>query len=97
MIISKKVIPRRTMLRGLGAALALPLLDAMVPALANASETAIGRTRRLGIVYVHNGMRMEHWTPTTTGSDFELPSILQPLQPFHNQLNILTGLPGVDG
>ena len=97
MIISKKVIPRRTMLRGLGAALALPLLDSMVPALASASEMAIGRTRRLGIVYVPNGMRMDHWTPATTGSDFELPSILQPLQPFHSQLNILTGLRGVDG
>ncbi len=97
MIISKKVIPRRTMLRGLGAALALPLLDSMVPALASASETAIGQTRRLGIVYVPNGMRMDHWTPATTGSDFKLPSILQPLQPFHSQLNILTGLRGVDG
>ena len=97
MIISKKVIPRRTMLRGLGAALALPLLDSMVPALASASETAIGQTRRLGIVYVPNGMRMDHWTPATPGSDFKLPSILQPLQPFHSQLNILTGLRGVDG
>ena len=97
MIISKKVIPRRTMLRGLGAALALPLLDSMVPALASASETAIGQTRRLVIVYVPNGMRMDHWTPATTGSDFKLPSILQPQQPFHSQLNILTGLRGVDG
>ena len=96
MIISKKVVPRRTMLRGLGAALALPLLDSMVPALANASEMAIGRTRRLGIVYVPNGMRMDHWTPANTGNDFELPSILQPLQPFYSQLNILTGLRGVD-
>jgi len=81
------------MLRGLGAALALPLLDSMVPALAAPLTPA----RRLGIVYVPNGMRMDHWTPSTTGSGFELPSILQPLEPFRDQLKILSGLRGVDG
>jgi hypothetical protein len=93
MIISKKAIPRRTMLRGLGAALALPLLDSMVPALAAAPKPV----RRLGIVYVPNGMRMDHWTPGTAGSGFEMPSILQPLEPYREQLKILSGLVGVDG
>ena len=97
MIITKQAIPRRTMLRGLGAALALPLLDAMVPALAATSKTAAHPVRRLGVVYVPNGMRMDHWTPPTVGSGFELPSILQPLAPFRDQLNVLSGLHGVDG
>jgi hypothetical protein len=96
-IITKKAIPRRTMLRGLGAALALPLFDAMIPALAAAGNPASKQARRLAIVYVPNGMRMDHWTPTTAGTDFELPSILQPLEPFRKQLNVLTGLRGVDG
>ena len=97
MIITKKAIPRRTMLRGLGAALALPLLDSMVPALAAAGDVSGKQVRRLGIVYVPNGMRMDHWTPGTVGSGFKLPSILQPLEPFRDQLNILSGLQGVDG
>ena len=97
MIITKKALPRRTILRGLGAALALPLIDAMVPALAAPSDAIYKQARRLGVVYVPNGMRMDHWTPATEGIDFELPSILQPLEPFRNQLNVLTGLRGVDG
>jgi hypothetical protein len=94
MIITKKAIPRRTMLRGIGAAVALPMLDAMVPALARAAPKSI---RRLGIVYVPNGMRMDHWTPSTVGSGFKLPSILEPMEPFRDKLQILTGLRGVDG
>jgi hypothetical protein len=94
MIITRKAIPRRTVLRGLGAAVALPLFDAMLPALAN---TTMQQARRLGVVYVPNGMRMDHWTPSTVGTGFELPSILQPLEPFRDQLNILSGLNGVDG
>jgi len=94
MIITKKAIPRRTMLRGIGAAVALPMLDAMVPALARTAPKSI---RRLGIVYVPNGMRMDHWTPSTVGSGFKLPSILEPMEPFRDKLQILTGLRGVDG
>lgn len=93
MIITKKALPRRTLLRGLGAALALPLLDGMVPALATAPKPS----RRLGIVYVPNGMRMDHWTPGTVGTGFKLPSILQPLEPFRNDFQVLSGLQGVDG
>ena len=93
MIIMKKAIPRRTILHGLGAALALPLLDAMVPALANSPAP----NQRLGIVYVPNGMRMDHWTPGTVGTGFEFPSILKPMEPYRDKLRVLTGLNGVDG
>ena len=96
MIITKKAIPRRTMLRGLGATLALPLLDGMVPALTALSETAAAPVRRLGVVYVPNGMMMDHWTPSTVGSGFDFPGILQPLEPFRNQIQILSGMHGVD-
>lgn len=94
MIITKKAIPRRAMLRGFGAALALPMLDAMIPAMAN---TAPKPMKRLGIVYVPNGMRMDHWTPSTVGDGFEFPSILKPMEPFREQLQIISGLHGVDG
>ena len=94
MIITKKAIPRRAMLRGFGAALALPMLDAMIPAMANTAPKPI---KRLGIVYVPNGMRMDHWTPTTVGDGFEFPSILKPMEPFREQLQIISGLHGVDG
>ena len=94
MIITKKAIPRRAMLRGLGAAVALPMLDAMVPALARSAPKSISR---LGIVYVPNGMRMDHWTPSTVGSGFKFPSILKPMEPFRGKLQILSGLQGVDG
>ena len=65
----------------------------MVPALANAPAP----TKRLGIVYVPNGMRMDHWTPTTVGSNFQFPSILKPIEPFQDRIRVLTGLHGVDG
>ena len=78
MIISKKAIPRRTVLRGIGATLALPLLDAMVPALERRRPRPKARSR-LGVVYVPNGMRMENWTPAAEGAAFEFTPILQPL------------------
>ena len=94
MIITKKAIPRRAVLRGLGAAVALPMLDAMIPAMAN---TAPKPVRRLAIVYVPNGMRMDHWTPSTVGSGFEFPTVLKPMEPFREKIQILSGLHGVDG
>ncbi len=66
MLITKMAIPRRTVLRGLGAALALPLLDSMVPAFARA-QSAAAPVRRLGVVYVPNGVVMKNWTPATRG------------------------------
>ena len=95
MIITKKAIPRRTVLRGLGAALALPLLDGMVPAFAAIRNTPANPVRRLGVVYVPNGMMMEHWTPTTEGTGFDFPTILQPLEPFRDHLQVLSGMHGV--
>ena len=92
MMISKKAIPRRTVLRGLGASLALPLLDGMVPALSALSTTAANPTVRFGAVYVPNGMVMQNWTPAAAGATFELAPTLQPLAPFRDQLLVLTGL-----
>lgn len=96
MIIMKKAISRRTMLRGLGASLALPLLDGMVPALTPLRLTAARPIRRLGVVYVPNGMMMDHWTPTTEGTDYDFPTILQPLEPFRNDVQVLSGMHGLD-
>jgi len=96
MIITKKAIPRRTMLKGLGASLALPLLDGMVPAFTALRDTAANPVRRLGIVYVPNGMMMDHWTPATEGVGFDFPTILQPLERFRDQVQVLSGMHGVD-
>lgn len=88
MFISRVSLPRRTFLRGLGATLALPMLDAMVPAL----SAQRSRPPRLGFVYVPNGVIPEQWNPTTVGSGFDLPPILRPLEPVRDQVNVLTGL-----
>ena len=96
MIITKKAISRRTALRGLGASLALPLLDGMVPALTPLRQTPAKAVRRLGVVYVPNGMRMDHWTPATEGTGWEFTSILEPLEPYRNSLQLLSGMRGVD-
>ena len=96
MIITKKAIPRRTMLKGLGASVALPLLDGMVPAFTALRDTAADPVRRLGIVYVPNGMMMDHWTPATEGIGFNFPTILQPLERFRDQVEVLSGMHGVD-
>ena len=86
MIITKMSLPRRTFLRGIGATLALPVLDAMVPALSAAAKTAVQATPRLAIAYVPNGAIMSKWTPTIEGTGFELPPILEPLAPFRDQI-----------
>src|SRR5688500_16717010 len=92
MIISKKAIPRRSMLRGLGATLALPLLDSMVPALTAQGLTAARPTHRFGVVYVPNGMIMENYLPAGEGAAFELTPTLQAMAPFRSQMLILSGL-----
>ena len=92
MIITKKHLPRRTVLRGLGATLALPLLDAMVPALTATSRTAARGARRMAVVYTPNGMMMPNWSPKGEGHAFELSPILEPLAPFRDQLLVLSGL-----
>jgi hypothetical protein len=91
MIITKKAIPRRTVLRGLGATLALPLLDSMVPAFASMRTDVGSPVRRLGVVYVPNGVAMKQWTPATEGA-FEMPPTLASLTPYQDRLLVLSGL-----
>jgi len=89
--ITKKHLDRRTVLRGLGASLALPLLDSMVPALA-AAATAASPVRRLGVFYVPNGMSMPYWYPKAEGALDELPQTLKSLAEIKKQLLIVGGL-----
>ena len=96
MIISKMHLPRRTFLRGVGASIALPLLDSMVPALTALSKTAAAPVRRIGFFYVPNGMAMKYWVPETEGPDFTLPRTLEPLTPYRDQLTMLTGLAAME-
>jgi len=95
MIITGKAIPRRTMLRGLGATLALPLLDGMVPALAALSaqaRTAAKPVHRFGVMYVVNGMIMESWTPAAEGAGYELTPTLASLAPYRDRVSVLSHL-----
>jgi hypothetical protein len=88
MFITKKHLSRRTLLRGAGATLALPLFDAMVPAFA---ATTV-RTPRIGFVYFPHGAIMKFWTPETTGHGFELNTTLKSLEPYRDRLSIVSGL-----
>ena len=90
MMIFKKAIPRRTFLRGASASLALPFLDAMVPAFA--ASSAANQPLRLGYVYLPIGRIMENWTPKTEGTDFELTPSLQALAPYRDQMLVMSGL-----
>ena len=92
MIIVKKAISRRTVLRGIGTAIALPLLDAMIPALTAAQNTAAKPVRRFGVVYHPNGIIYDKWLPKGEGANFELSPILEPLRPFRDKLAVITGL-----
>ncbi|MEY4641185.1 MAG: hypothetical protein RLZZ227_1179 [Pseudomonadota bacterium] len=92
MFITKKHLSRRTLLRGAGAALALPLLDAMIPASTALAQTAAAGKPRLGFFYFPHGAIMDKWTPSATGSGFELTPILQPLAAFKDQMTIVSNL-----
>src|SRR5258706_4232340 len=94
MIVTKMALPRRTFLRGAGAALALPLLDSMVPALTAASGAAARGTPRLGYSYVQNAMHMPLWKPKATGagSDFNLSFTLKGLEKVKSHVSVLGGL-----
>jgi hypothetical protein len=94
MFITKTALPRRTVLRGFGAMLTLPWLDAMIPAFASSAQTDASRIRRFAVVYVPNGMAMDRWTPVATGSAFELSPILQPLAGFRDRMLVVSGLNG---
>ncbi len=92
MFISKTAISRRQVLKGAGAALALPLLDAMVPALTHAAQTAARPQLRAGFVYIPHGVIMREWTPAAAGAGFEFTPILKPLEPFRNSLVVVSNL-----
>ena len=90
MIVTRKHLARRTFLRGVGTVIALPMLDAMIPAFATAAERKA--PVRLVFGYVPNGMMMKDWTPKRVGKDFEFTRILKPLEPFREDMLVLTGL-----
>jgi hypothetical protein len=91
MFITKKHIPRRTFLRGVGATVALPLLNSMIPAATALAQTAASPKLRMGFIYFPHGAIMDQWTPATAG-DFEISPILKPLEKFKKQLTIVSGL-----
>lgn len=94
MIITRKHLPRRTFLKGLGTAIALPMLDAMTPALAAAPKAPV----RLAFLYVPNGVvNIDWWTPKGTGRNFEFSRLLKPLEPLREELFVLTGLDDHNG
>src|SRR6476659_4578748 len=90
MFITKMALPRRTFLRGLGVTLALPLLDAMVPALG--AQSAADPVRRFGAIYVPHGKLMSAWTPEAEGRGFAFTPILSPLEPYRDHLTVISGL-----
>lgn len=93
MLINKLALPRRTVLRGLGTALALPFLDAMVPALG--SVKAATPVKRFGAMYLPNGMIVKDLIPTTAGKDYEITPILRPLEKYREHLTVVSGLANV--
>jgi hypothetical protein len=92
MYITKKFISRRTVLRGAGATIALPLLDAMIPAATALAQTAAKPTPRMGFVYFPHGAVMKAWSPTETGTGYTMSPILKPLEPFRSHMTIVSGL-----
>ena len=92
MIIKSMALPRRTFLRGIGATLALPFLDAMVPAASSLARAATTAATRVGFVYIPNGANMSKWTPAGDGTKLELSPILSPLEPVKDHVIVPTGL-----
>jgi hypothetical protein len=92
MFLSKKHISRRALIKGAGVGIALPLLDAMIPAGTALAQTAAAPTPRLGFIYFPHGAVMTHWTPATVGKDFAIPPILAPLAKYKSQMTVVSGL-----
>jgi len=92
MYVTKKHLSRRTFLRGTSAALALPLLDSMVPALAATRDTAAAPIKRLGTIYIPHGAVLDKWIPTTDGKDYELSPTLKPLEKHREDFTVITNL-----
>ena len=94
MFITKMSLPRRTFLRGIGVTVALPLLEAMVPALTATAQTAANPVRRFGAVYIPHGKILDQWTPAADGRGFDFTPILKPLEVFRDHLCVVSGLDG---
>src|SRR5882724_167525 len=97
MIITKKHLPRRTFLKGLGTLVALPALDAMTPAFARMQSSELKAPLRLAFSYVPNGIIMPDWTPKTFGKNFEFTRILKPLEAFRDDVFVLSKLDSQNG
>jgi hypothetical protein len=95
--ITGKHVDRRMFLRGIGATLALPMLDSMVPAMAATTNAAAKSPVRMAFVYVPNGIIPAAWTPTAPGKEFEFMRSMKPLEPFRDQMNVLSGLAQMNG
>ena len=98
MFVTKRYLPRRTFLRGMGATVALPLLDAMVPSFTALAKTAATPQRRFGAVYIPHGAIMNLYTPAQQGADFQFTPILKPLERFKENVVVVSNLdrPGID-
>jgi hypothetical protein len=94
MFVTKKKLPRRAVLRGLGSAIALPFLDAMVPAFA---QVAVRAPLRFGAVYLPNGCPIDYWFPSAGGGELEITPILKPLEPFRSQMTVIGNLSRAGG
>lgn len=92
MYLTRKALSRRTLLQGAGAALSLPLLDAMVPAGTALAATAAAPAPRMGFIYFPHGAVMDRWSPQETGTAFRITPILKPLEPYRAQMTIVSGL-----
>src|SRR5262245_53656612 len=92
MILTRKRLPRRTFLRGLGTMVAIPMLDAMVPAFVRCNSTDLKAPVRLAFAYVPNGIVMSDWTPKASGKDYQFTRILKPLEPLRDDLYVLSNL-----
>ncbi len=92
MFITKKHLDRRTLLRGMGASVALPLLDAMIPAATALAQTAAAPKVRMGFVYFPHGAVTQHWSPAKTGTDFQMTKILEPAEKYRSSMTIVSGL-----
>jgi hypothetical protein len=95
MFLTKMSLPRRSFLKGVGATLALPLLDAMLPALSTRAQAqAVAPTLRFGAVYLPQGFVLDQWIPAEAGANFEFKPIMKPLEAFRDQVVAVSGLDG---
>ncbi len=97
MIITKKALSRRALLRGFGTAIALPVLDSMVPALAAPGANPVSAATRMAFLYVPNGIIMKDWTPKGEGKDYEFTKTLKPVDAFRERMIVMSGLDHYNG